>query len=149
MAMPGVEPWGLNTPRAIPWCMRAWAPHQKDAQTEHQPRPRWLDDGTHADASKAEAAPTSKLKLKSSKLKIGLSHILSVCLGKTAFLFLKKLLFWQSWEMGSKKQLLASTDALTSMSSVDSFEKKVQYGQCPCKRNMHSGEGIPANYVVN
>ena len=122
MAMPGVEPWGLNTPRAIPWCMRAWAPHQKDAQTEHQPRPRWLDDGTHADASKAEAAPTSKLKLKSSKLKLGLSHVLLACLGKTAFL--KELLFQQSWEMGSKKWLSATTVALTSMSFVDSLRNK-------------------------
>ena len=53
-----------------------------------------MDDGTLADASKAEAAPTSKLKLKSSKLKLGLSHVLSACLGKNAFL--KKLLFQQS-----------------------------------------------------
>ncbi len=36
---------------------RAQALHQKDAQTERRPRPRWLDDGTHADTNKAEAAP--------------------------------------------------------------------------------------------
>jgi hypothetical protein len=60
-----------------------------------------MDDGTHADASKAEAAPTSKLKLKSSKLKLELSHILAACLGKTVFL--EKLSFQQSWEMESKK----------------------------------------------
>ncbi len=53
-----------------------------------------MDDGTHADASKAEAAPTSKLKLKSSKLKLGLSHVLLACLGKTAFL--EKLLLQRS-----------------------------------------------------
>jgi hypothetical protein len=61
-----------------------------------------MDDGMHADASKAEAQPTSKLKLgnnqqvkaKSSKLKLGLSHVLLACLGKTAFL--KKLLLQQS-----------------------------------------------------
>ncbi len=45
-----------------------------------------MDDDALADASKAEAASTSKLKLKSSKLKLGLSHILLACLGKTAFL---------------------------------------------------------------
>ena len=71
--------------------MRVQAPRQKDAKTEHQLRPHWLDDGMHADASKAEAAPTSKLELKSIKLKLELSHILSACLGKTAFL--EKLLF--------------------------------------------------------
>jgi hypothetical protein len=53
-----------------------------------------MDDGALADANKAEAAPTSKLKLKSSKLKLGLSCILSACLGKTAFL--EKLSFRQS-----------------------------------------------------
>ena len=54
-----------------------------------------MDDGALAGASKAEAAPTSKLiKIKSSKLKLGLSHILSACLGKTAFL--EKLSFRQS-----------------------------------------------------
>ena len=42
---------------------RAQAPHQKDAHTERRLRPCWMDDGTHADASKAEAEPTSKLKL--------------------------------------------------------------------------------------
>ncbi len=51
--------------------------------------------------------------------------------------------------MGSKKQLSASTDALTSMSSVDSFEKQVQNRQFLCKSNMRSGEEIPAKYVVN
>jgi hypothetical protein len=53
-----------------------------------------MDDDVLADASKAEAAPTSKLKLKSSKLKLRLSHVLSACLGKTAFL--EKLSFQQS-----------------------------------------------------
>ena len=53
-----------------------------------------MDDGALADANKAEAAPTSKLKLKSSKLKLGLSHVLLACLGKTAFL--EKLSFRQS-----------------------------------------------------
>ena len=41
----------------------AQAPHQKDAHTKRRLRPRQMDDGTHADASKAEAEPTSKLKL--------------------------------------------------------------------------------------
>ncbi len=50
-----------------------------------------MGDGTLVDASKAEAAPTSKLKLKSCKPKLGLSHVLLACLGKTAFL--EKLLF--------------------------------------------------------
>jgi hypothetical protein len=40
-------------------------------------------------------------------------------------------------------------DALTSMSSVDSFEKQVQNGQFRCERNMCSGKGIPSNYIVN
>ena len=39
--------------------------------------------------------------------------------------------------------------ALTSMSSVDSFEKQVQNGQFFCERNMRSGKGIHANYGVN
>jgi hypothetical protein len=65
---------------------RVQAQNQKDAQTERRPRPHWLDEGMHTDASKAEAAPNSKLKIKSSKLKLGLSHVLSACLGKTAFL---------------------------------------------------------------
>ena len=56
-------------------------------------------------------------KLKSSKLKIELSHVLAACLGKTAFL--KKLSFQISCKMGREKQLSVSTDALTSMSSVD------------------------------
>jgi hypothetical protein len=42
---------------------RAQAPRQKDARTERRPRPCWMDDGMHADASKAEAQPISKLKL--------------------------------------------------------------------------------------
>jgi hypothetical protein len=53
-----------------------------------------MDNGALADASKAEAAPTSKLKLKSSKLKLGLSHIFLACCGKIAFL--EKLLLQQS-----------------------------------------------------
>ena len=36
---------------------RAQAPCQKEAQTERLPRPHQLDDGTHADINKAEAAP--------------------------------------------------------------------------------------------
>ena len=125
----------------------AQAPHQKDAQTEHWLRPHRLNDGMHANASKAYAAPTSKLKLKSSKLKLDLSHVLAACLGKTAFF--EKLSFQQSQEMGSKKQLSASTVALTSMSSVDSFEKLVQNGQFPCERDMRSGKEITANCIVN
>ena len=39
--------------------------------------------------------------------------------------------------------------ALTSMSSVDSFEKQVQNRQFRCERNMRLGEEILANYVVN
>ena len=50
-----------------------------------------MDDGALVDTSKAEAVPTSKLKLESSKVKLGLSHVLSTCLGKTAFP--EKLLF--------------------------------------------------------
>jgi hypothetical protein len=38
---------------------------------------------------------------------------------------------------------------LTSMSSVDSFEKQVQNGQFCCKHDVRSGKEIPANYVVN
>ena len=44
---------------------RTQAPRQKDAHTERRPRQRQMDDGTLADAIKAEAAPTSKLKLAS------------------------------------------------------------------------------------
>jgi hypothetical protein len=33
------------------------APHQKEAHTKRWPRPHWLDDDTHADTNKAEAAP--------------------------------------------------------------------------------------------
>jgi hypothetical protein len=40
-------------------------------------------------------------------------------------------------------------DSLTSMSSVDSFEKQVQNGQFCYKRNTRLGEGTPANYIVN
>ncbi len=43
-----------------------------------------MDDGVPADANKAEAATASELKL--AKLKLGLSHVLVACLGKTAFL---------------------------------------------------------------
>ncbi len=45
----------------------ARAPRQKDAHThtKHRQRPLWMDDGALADANKAEAAPTSKLKLAS------------------------------------------------------------------------------------
>ena len=53
-----------------------------------------MDDGALAYTSKAEAAPTSKLKLKTSKLKLELSHVLSAYLVKTAFL--EKLLFQRS-----------------------------------------------------
>jgi hypothetical protein len=53
-----------------------------------------MDNDMLAEASKAEAVSTSKLKLKSSKVKLGLSHILLACLGKPAFL--EKLLFRQS-----------------------------------------------------
>jgi hypothetical protein len=44
---------------------RVQALRQKDAHTEHRPRPSRMDDGALADANKAEAAPTSKLKLAS------------------------------------------------------------------------------------
>ncbi len=73
---------------------RAQAPLQKGAHTKRRPRPRRMDDGALADTSKAEAAPTSKLKLKTSKLKLELSHVLSAYLVKTAFL--EKLLFQRS-----------------------------------------------------
>jgi hypothetical protein len=58
-----------------------------------------MDDGALAYANKAEAATTSKLKLaklklKSSKQKLGSSHVLVACLGKTAFF--KKLSFRRS-----------------------------------------------------
>jgi hypothetical protein len=43
-----------------------------------------MDNGALAYANKAEAATTSELKL--AKLKLGLSHVLVACLGKTAFL---------------------------------------------------------------
>ena len=63
-------------------------------------------DGALADASKAEAAPTSKLTLKSSKLKLGLSHVLVACLGKTEFL--EKLLSHEveKWEARNSSQRL-------------------------------------------
>ena len=48
-----------------------------------------MDDGVPADANKAEATTTSELKL--AKLKLGLSHVLVACLGKTAFLDFLKL----------------------------------------------------------
>ncbi len=51
----------------------AQAPRQKDAHTEHQPRPRRMDDGVLADDNKAEAALIESLTL-------------LACLGKTAFL---------------------------------------------------------------
>ena len=78
---------------------RVQAPRQKGAHIERQPRLRRMDDGALADANKAEAATTqqakaSKLKLKSSKPKLGSSHVLVACLGKTAFL--KKLSFPRS-----------------------------------------------------
>jgi hypothetical protein len=44
---------------------RARALRQKGAHTERQPRPRRMDDDALAYANKAEAAPTSKLKLAS------------------------------------------------------------------------------------
>ena len=44
---------------------RARAPRQKGAHTERRPRPRRMDNGALAYANKAEAAPTSKLKLAS------------------------------------------------------------------------------------
>jgi hypothetical protein len=43
-----------------------------------------MDDGALAYANKAEAATTRELKL--AKLKLGSSHVLVACLGKTAFL---------------------------------------------------------------
>ena len=36
---------------------RPQTPLQKEAHTKRSPRPCWMDDGTHADANKAEAAP--------------------------------------------------------------------------------------------
>ena len=42
---------------------RTHAPRQKDAHTERQPRPCWMDDGPLADANKAEAAPIESLTL--------------------------------------------------------------------------------------
>ena len=44
---------------------RARAPHQKGADIERRPRLRRMDDGALADANKAEAATTNKLKLAS------------------------------------------------------------------------------------
>ena len=42
---------------------RAQAPRQKEAQSERQPRPHQLDDGTLANANKAEPAPTESRTL--------------------------------------------------------------------------------------
>ncbi len=60
-----VEPTGLYTPRAIPLCACASAvpkgcPYQASAEATPDG-----DDGALADANKAEAALTSKLKLAS------------------------------------------------------------------------------------
>jgi hypothetical protein len=44
---------------------RALAPRQKGAHIERRSRPRRMDDGALADANKAEAARTNKLKLAS------------------------------------------------------------------------------------
>ena len=44
---------------------RARAPRQKGAHIERWPRPCRMDDGALADANKAEAGPSSKLKLAS------------------------------------------------------------------------------------
>jgi hypothetical protein len=44
---------------------RGRAPHQKGAHTERRPRPCRMDNGVLADANKAEAATSSKLKLAS------------------------------------------------------------------------------------
>jgi hypothetical protein len=44
---------------------RAQAPCQKDAHTKRRLRPHRMDNGALADANKAEAVPTSKLKLAS------------------------------------------------------------------------------------
>jgi hypothetical protein len=41
----------------------AQAPHQKDAHTKRRPKPRRMDDGTLADANKAEVAPIESLTL--------------------------------------------------------------------------------------
>jgi hypothetical protein len=45
----------------------ARVPCQKGTHTKRRPRPRQMDDGALADASKTEAAPTSKLKLASKR----------------------------------------------------------------------------------
>jgi hypothetical protein len=63
---------------------RTRAPRQKGAHTKCGLRPHRMDGGVLAYANKAEAATTSKLKL--AKLKLGSSHVLVACLGKTAFL---------------------------------------------------------------
>ncbi len=52
----GIEPTGLDTPRAIPWCACASAA-SKGCPYQALARPQRICDGTHADTNKAEAAP--------------------------------------------------------------------------------------------
>jgi hypothetical protein len=69
-----------------------------------------MDDGALADANKAEAATTtkarvSKPKLKSSNPKLGSSHVLVACLGKTAFLEFRSHEV-KKWETRNSSQCL-------------------------------------------
>jgi hypothetical protein len=78
------------------------APGQKGAHTKRRPMPRRMDDGALAYATKADAAMTSELNLAKQLL---LSNV------RTTNSLVERVTY------------SASTDALTSMSSVDSFEK--------------------------
>ncbi len=62
-----------------------------------------MDDGALAYANKAEAATSSELKL--AKLKLGLSHVLGACLGKTAFLDFRSHKV-EKWEARNSSQRL-------------------------------------------
>jgi hypothetical protein len=55
-----LRPWALQ--EQYPGA-RARAPRQKEAHTERWPRPRQMDDGTLADANRAEAVPIESLTL--------------------------------------------------------------------------------------
>jgi hypothetical protein len=55
-------PWAWTLQEKYPGA-GAQAPHQKKAQTEHWLRPHQLDDGTHVEANKAEAAPIESCTL--------------------------------------------------------------------------------------
>ena len=81
-----LSPWAWTLREWYPG-VRAQAPHQKEAQTEHRLRPHQLDDGTYADANKAEAAPIEPRTLGS--------------LHKTSFL--KIVLFRQNLRNGKRE----------------------------------------------